>query len=91
VSCAFHLIGVSTSLASKPAIGLAALVGGAGAPEMTMDRGVGPWIERRARIAPNQAALIHGEWRCTYSELANRIRRLAQGFVGVTGRATCSS
>src|SRR5512133_137185 len=51
---------------------------------MTMDRGVGPWIERRARIAPNQAALIHGEWRCSYSELANRIRRLAQGFVVVT-------
>lgn len=51
---------------------------------MRMDRGVGPWIERRARIAPNQAALIHGEWRCTYSELANRIRRLAHGFVVVT-------
>jgi hypothetical protein len=51
---------------------------------MTMDRGVGPWIERRARIAPNQAALIHGEWRCSYSELANRIRRLAHGFVVVT-------
>jgi fatty-acyl-CoA synthase len=45
-----------------------------------MDRGVGSWIERRARIAPNQAALIHGEWRCNYSELANRVRRLAHGF-----------
>jgi acyl-CoA synthetase (AMP-forming)/AMP-acid ligase II len=45
-----------------------------------MDRGVGSWIERRARIAPNQAALIHGEWRCTYSELANRVRRLAHGL-----------
>ena len=45
-----------------------------------VDRGVGSWIERRARIAPNQAALIYGEWRCTYSELANRVRRLAHGF-----------
>ena len=45
-----------------------------------MDRGVGSWIERRARIAPDQPALIHGEGRCTYSELANRVRRLAHGF-----------
>lgn len=45
-----------------------------------MDRGVGSWIERRARIAPNQAALIHGESRCTYIELARRIRRLASGL-----------
>ena len=45
-----------------------------------MDRGVGSWIERRARIAPNQAALIHGESRCTYIELASRIRRLASGL-----------
>jgi fatty-acyl-CoA synthase len=48
-----------------------------------MDRGVGSWIERRARIAPNQAALIHGEWRCTYDELANRVRRLAHGLSGL--------
>jgi acyl-CoA synthetase (AMP-forming)/AMP-acid ligase II len=44
------------------------------------DRGVGSWIERRARIAPDQPALIHGEARCTYGELANRVRRLAHGF-----------
>ena len=44
------------------------------------DRGVGSWIERRARITPDQPALIHGEWRHTYSELANRVRRLAHGF-----------
>ncbi|HEY9469865.1 MAG TPA: hypothetical protein VIQ76_09665, partial [Propionibacteriaceae bacterium] len=49
---------------------------------MVMDRGVGSWIERRARIAPDQAALIHGEWHCTYSELANRVRRLAHGSAG---------
>ena len=51
--------------------------------EVVMDRGVGSWIERRARIAPDQPALIHGEWRCTYSELANRVRRLAHGFSGL--------
>jgi acyl-CoA synthetase (AMP-forming)/AMP-acid ligase II len=44
------------------------------------DRGVGSWIERRARIAPDQPALIHGEARCTYGELANRVHRLAHGF-----------
>jgi acyl-CoA synthetase (AMP-forming)/AMP-acid ligase II len=47
---------------------------------MMMDRGVGSWIERRARIAPDKPALIHGESRRTYSELANRVRRLAHGF-----------
>jgi fatty-acyl-CoA synthase len=47
---------------------------------MMLDRGVGSWIERRARIAPDRPALIHAEWRCTYGELANRVRRLAHGF-----------
>ena len=46
----------------------------------TTDRGVGSWIERRARIAPDQPALIHGAGRCTYGELAIRVRRLARGF-----------
>ena len=41
------------------------MVGGAEALEVVMDRGVGSWIERRARIAPDRATLIHGEWRCT--------------------------
>ena len=44
------------------------------------DRGVGSWIERRSRIAPDHLALIHGEWRCTYGELADRVRQLAHGF-----------
>jgi fatty-acyl-CoA synthase len=48
-----------------------------------MDRGVGSWIERRARIAPDQPALIHGDRRCTYGELANRVRRLAHGLRGI--------
>jgi fatty-acyl-CoA synthase len=47
---------------------------------MMFDRGVGSWIDRRARIAPDQPALIHGEWRCTYRELANRVRHLARGL-----------
>ena len=34
------------------------------------DEGIGSWIERRARIVPDQPALIHGETRCTYGELA---------------------
>ena len=44
------------------------------------DRGVGSWIERRARIVPNQPALIHGETLHTYAELAERVRRLARGL-----------
>ena len=50
-----------------------------------MDRGVGSWVERRARLAPDQPTLIHGEGRCTYGELAKRVRRLAHGLseVGV--------
>jgi fatty-acyl-CoA synthase len=44
------------------------------------DRGVGSWIERRARTAPDKAALIHGETRRTYAEVADRVRRLARGL-----------
>src|SRR5262249_21568629 len=49
------------------------------------DRGVGSWIERRARVAPDRPALIHGETRRTYGELSSRVRRLAHGlrFLGV--------
>ena len=48
--------------------------------------GVGSWIERRARIAPDNAALIGGDHSFTYAELAGRIRRLANGLhrLGVT-------
>jgi len=44
------------------------------------DHGVARWIERRARIAPNQPALIHGETCRTYAEVADRVRRLARGL-----------
>jgi fatty-acyl-CoA synthase len=42
--------------------------------------GVGSWIERRARIAPDQIALVHGATRRSYAELAERIGRLASGL-----------
>jgi fatty-acyl-CoA synthase len=59
---------------------VAGLVGGVGALHVMLDRGVGSWIERRARIAPDQPALIHGVGRCTYGELAIRIRAVARGL-----------
>jgi fatty-acyl-CoA synthase len=42
--------------------------------------GVGSWIERRARAAPDGVALIAGDCSLTYSELAVRGRRLANGL-----------
>jgi fatty-acyl-CoA synthase len=45
--------------------------------------GVGSWIERRARIAPQDVALIGGDRSLTYAELAHRVRRLAGGLHGL--------
>src|SRR5215472_6481512 len=45
-----------------------------------MDGGVGSWIERRARVTPAHVALVHGDVRHTYDELARRIRRLAHAL-----------
>jgi fatty-acyl-CoA synthase len=42
--------------------------------------GIGSWIERRARAAPDGVALIAGNRSLTYSELAGRARRLANGL-----------
>jgi fatty-acyl-CoA synthase len=42
--------------------------------------GIGTWIERRARVAPDHVALVFGETRRTYAELARRVRRLAHGL-----------
>jgi acyl-CoA synthetase (AMP-forming)/AMP-acid ligase II len=42
--------------------------------------GVGTWIERRARIAPDHVALVHGDRSLTYEDLARRIRCLANGL-----------
>jgi fatty-acyl-CoA synthase len=44
------------------------------------DTGIGSWIERRARAAPGRVALIAGDCSLTYSELADRVRRLANGL-----------
>ncbi len=45
--------------------------------------GVGSWIERRARVAPDAAAVVWGDRSFTYAELAGRIRRLANGLAGL--------
>lgn len=42
--------------------------------------GIGPWIESRARANPNRVALIAGGRSWTYSELGDRVRRLANGL-----------
>ena len=42
--------------------------------------GIGSWIERRARAAPGAVALIAGDRSLTYSEVADRGRRLANGL-----------
>ena len=42
--------------------------------------GIGSWIERRARAAPDGVALIAGDRSLTYSEVAARVRRLANGL-----------
>ncbi len=48
---------------------------------------MGSWIERRARVAPADVAVIADERPITYAELALRIRRLANGLrsLGVRG------
>src|SRR5262245_29855582 len=38
---------------------------------------VGSWIERRARIDPDQLAVVGAGHSLTYAELAGRVRRLA--------------
>jgi fatty-acyl-CoA synthase len=49
-------------------------------PTAPANFGVGSWIERRARIAPDDVALIGDDRSFTYGELAGRIRRLATGL-----------
>lgn len=45
--------------------------------------GVGSWVERRALLAPDQLALLHGRTSRTYGELADRVRRLAHGLAEI--------
>jgi fatty-acyl-CoA synthase len=47
---------------------------------VTAHPGVGSWIERRARVAAERTALIFGDSRRTYADLAGRVRRLANGL-----------
>jgi fatty-acyl-CoA synthase len=49
-------------------------------PTAPANFGVGSWIERRARIAPDDVALIGGDRSFTYPELAGRVRCLANGL-----------
>lgn len=44
------------------------------------DRGVGSWIERRRRVAPDRVALVHGGTRRTYADVADRVARLSTGL-----------
>jgi len=48
--------------------------------EPLRDVGVGSWIERRARIAPERLAVIAGDRSYSYVELAARIRRLTNAL-----------
>jgi fatty-acyl-CoA synthase len=50
-------------------------------PTPAANFGVGAWIERRARIAPADVALISGDSSFTYAELAVRVRRLANALL----------
>ena len=52
----------------------------AGTPTAWANFGVGSWIERRARIAPEKLALVGDDRSLTYAELAGRVRRLANGL-----------
>jgi acyl-CoA synthetase (AMP-forming)/AMP-acid ligase II len=52
----------------------------AGMPPVAANFGVGSWIERRARIAPDRVALVGDDRSFTYAELAGRVRRLANGL-----------
>ncbi|HTI41026.1 MAG TPA: AMP-binding protein [Vicinamibacterales bacterium] len=53
---------------------------------MISNQSIGTWIERRARSAPDNIAVIFGDTHRTYADLAGRVRRLAQQLraLGVT-------
>src|SRR6266542_4569687 len=44
------------------------------------NQGVGWWMQRWGTIAPDRTAVISGDRSWTYSEMASRVRRLAQGL-----------
>ncbi|MFV2177745.1 long-chain fatty acid--CoA ligase [Actinomadura sp. LOL_016] len=47
------------------------------------DEGLGSWPVRRARMTPDRIALVHGERRDTYADLARRTAALARGLRGL--------
>jgi fatty-acyl-CoA synthase len=49
-------------------------------PPAPANFGVGSWLERRARIAPDRVALVGDDRSFTYAELTRRVRRLANGL-----------
>jgi acyl-coenzyme A synthetase/AMP-(fatty) acid ligase len=55
----------------------------AGPPPALANFGVGTWIERRARIAPDRVALIGDGRVLSYAALARRIRLLANALHGL--------
>ena len=63
-----------------PVSGLRVALAMAGTPTAWANFGVGSWIERRARIAPEKLALVGDDRSLTYAELAGRVRRLANGL-----------
>src|SRR6266508_3120763 len=44
------------------------------------NQGVGSWMQRWGRIAPDRTAVISGDRSWTSGEMASRVRRLAQGL-----------
>ena len=49
--------------------------------DITPSVGVGSWIERRARTAPEHLAIVAGDRAISYAEWAARIRRLANALL----------
>jgi fatty-acyl-CoA synthase len=49
-------------------------------PPAAANFGLGSWIERRARTAPDQVALVGDDRSFTYAELARQVRCLANGL-----------
>src|SRR5215831_3484191 len=47
------------------------------------NNGVGSWIARRARCAPDGAAVFYGDDRLGYAQLHDRVTRLAHGLRGL--------
>ncbi|MGB3444060.1 MAG: long-chain fatty acid--CoA ligase [Actinophytocola sp.] len=47
------------------------------------DQGIGSWPARRARMSPDQVAIVHGDRELTYRELHERATRVAHVLAGL--------